>query len=244
MDECVMGYWPQGDTQAQVFAMNLATYLQGSPAKYGLTPIVAEDYMVLAQTYATKLSAARNEGTRTRGSIAAKDEAKEVLRRETTRVVRLIRAQTALTDQDLLDLGLQPIKAREQVQREPTGTPIVTAAIVGPRSLNVRLRDGLSGRRALPSGVKGASLFVFVGDEAPTDPAAWTYAGSATRTTCQLDVSAYLGEAAGTVHLCAFWFNGKAQSGVASDPVTVDLPACRARPVKSSVETRTMRVAA
>jgi hypothetical protein len=75
------------------------------------------------------------------------------------------------------------------------------------------------GRRGLPPGVEGISVFSYVGAMAPEDPAAYKFEGSTTRTT--VDVLFPLSVAEGAkVWLTAFYFNPRSMSGPGCPPVS------------------------
>ena len=67
-------------------------------------------------------------------------------------------------------------------------------------------------------------MFSYVGPVAPTDVNGWKYEGSTGRVT-KIDVSFDSSLPAGTkVWICAFWFNGRKQSGPVCAPVSTNLP--------------------
>ena len=239
-----MGYFPTGDTQAVVFTHNFGQVLAADFAKYGVTTQAATEYNQLQVQFQGAVEAARNETTRTKMAVATKNELKKLIHASTSRIVSIVRGQYGLGAQDYIALGLKPRDVRQTVTAEPIATLILSAKAVGPRQIHVVARDGLTSRRALPVGVKGITFFTATGASAPTTAAGWTLRGSVSRATAAIDVTDVLGEAAGTVWICGFYFNGKGQSGIASEAVAIDLPMARALPSASDVHTTTMRVAA
>ena len=96
-----------------------------------------------------------------------------------------------------------------------------------------RHRDAMESAARL-AGVAGASVFTLVGAEAPADPAAWQFEGMITRTTFAVSFEQRSG--ADTVWVSAFWYNEKGQSGNASAPVSVNLPAAAAVPTQGKMK--------
>jgi len=236
-------YFPDRDAGALQFTQNFGNRIQATPEKYGQTTASAALYQGLVGAFSTKLTVATDPSTRNKGSVAAKNDALKDLKKETAWIVKGVRAQKNLTTQDLNDLGLNAIKAKQQVVRTPGDSPLLTVVPNGPRSLTVVMRDGQTKRRALPVGIKGASVFAAIG-EIPADANGWSFVGSITRTTCSIDVTDRMTDAAGAVHLCAFYYDNKAQSGPASEVVTVYLPATTVKPSGKNIQPTTMRVAA
>jgi len=237
------GYFPSADAQVAMFTGILSDKLSADPEKYGISPGTAAGYAALAADFKAKLAVALDPPTRTKPAVAAKDAAKRELYAETSRIVLSIRAQRHLSDSDLFDLNLSPRKKRAISTPLPSGVPMIVATSAGPRTISVRLCDGQTKRGALPVGVKGASLFVATGDTEPQRKEDWTFATSVTRTTFALDVSRHLGDAAGTVWICAFWFDNRSRPGPMSAATAVDLPMMRAKPLGNAVRPITLRAA-
>jgi hypothetical protein len=73
----------------------------------------------------------------------------------------------------------------------------------------VRLRDAENpDRRGKPDGVIGASVFMFVGDDAPANPMNATFLFNTSKNVFDIDFPAEIASGA-KVWLTAFWFNRK-----------------------------------
>jgi hypothetical protein len=88
----------------------------------------------------------------------------------------------------------------------------------------IRLRPaGGAGRGKLP-GTAGASIFSYVGATPPANIADWKFEASVGRVTA-IDLTFDSSLAPGTkIWTCAFWFNGRKESGPACAPVSANLP--------------------
>jgi len=237
------GYFPSADAQVAMFTGILSDRLSLEATKYGISDAAAAGYAVLAADFKAKLAIATDGATRTKGAVAAKDDSKSELYAATSRLMSIIRGQKDLSDSDLFAVGLSPRKKRALSTPLPSGVPMIVAMPAGPRTISVRLCDGQTKRGALPVGVKGASLFVARGEEPPQRKEDWAFALSVTRTTFSVDVSNHLGDAAGTVWICAFWFDNRSRPGPVSAATAVDLPMMRAKPLGNAVRPITLRAA-
>ena len=151
-------YFPTRDADALQFVQNFGNRIQVDPTKYGQTAASAALYQGLVGDFSTKLTLATDPATRTALAVAEKNAALAAVRTETSYFVKAVRAQKNLTPAEVKALGLEPIKERQQTQEEPAMSPLLSAQAVGPRSINVVLRDGLTKRKALPPAIKGASV--------------------------------------------------------------------------------------
>ncbi len=76
---------------------------------------------------------------------------------------------------------------------------------------------------AKPAGVKGASLFSFVADQAPSDLSAWSFAGDTTENVHDIVVPPQTAAGA-KVWLTAFWFNNRMESAPEASPSSTHVP--------------------
>lgn len=120
------------------------------------------------------------------------------------------RAELGLTVHDVLPSPIPP----------PADAPGILVESVDGRTVSIRLIDPANPtRRGRPAGVDGATVLSYVGATRPEDTGAGKFEGSISRTT--FDVAFPTTVAAGAkVWLTAFWFNPRAQSGPACEPVS------------------------
>jgi hypothetical protein len=140
------------------------------------------------------------------------------LRAEARELARIINAFPGITNAQRIDLGLTPREGTISPLNPPAECPSLRVVSAIGRILKFKLQGQDTSRRGKPEGVAGATLFSFVGDEAPADIGQWKFEGSITRT--EFDIEFPPTVAAGSkVYLCAFWFSPRSQSGPACEPV-------------------------
>ena len=206
------------DASVRTGSANFSTLISASPLLYNLTAAQATAYAALDTAYGSAFDAAKDPGTRTSVTVAAKDQARKSLVASAKELAAIV-LQSSATNAQLQELGLS---------RRSIPTPIAAPG-VAPRldvlsvedwTVRIRLHDATSSvKRGKPPGVFGASVFSYVGVTPPADIAGWKLEGSTGKVT-KIDIVFDSALAAGTrVWLTAFWFNGRKQSGPACAPV-------------------------
>jgi hypothetical protein len=101
----------------------------------------------------------------------------------------------------------------------PEFAPILIVTSMPGRVMKIRLQNPQRPKHnKRPDGVQGATLFSYVGEEAPADIDLWKFEGSTTRTEFTAEIPVTVAE--GTkVWFTAFWFNPRSQSGPPATPV-------------------------
>ena len=105
--------------------------------------------------------------TRTKGTIAAKDQAKQDMKESCRKIVRVIYAQT-LTDQQLIDIGLRPHDVIPTPSPIPGAAPILEVVSVFGRQVRIKLKDASGESRGRPKFVSSAQVYSFVGANPPS----------------------------------------------------------------------------
>jgi hypothetical protein len=105
----------------------------------------------------------------------------------------------------------------------PADAPGLDILSVSGWTVKIKLHDtASSAKRGKPPGVTGASIFSFVGAEAPADIGSWQFEGNTGKTKGTVTFPNTLAAGA-QVWITAFWFNGRKQSGPACAPVPTNL---------------------
>ena len=212
-------FLPARDSLLLDWSNNFNTKITATPTAYGLTAAQATAYGTLHTAYSNAYTTATAPSTRTRGTIAAKNSARTALKANARLLARIVQATASVTAQQKIDLGLTPRDVVPSPINTPTEAPVLEIVTAIGRTIKLNLRSVGSERRGKPDGVHGASLFSFVGAAPPADISAWTFEGSTTRTSFDVEFPATV--AAGSqVWLTAFWFNPRSQSGPACTPVS------------------------
>ncbi len=206
---------PTRESELLAFSANFDTLISAAPTSYGLTAAQATAYKTLHTAYADALLLATQPSTRTKPKITAKDVAKDALvdgpggLRE---LAAIIQAFPGTTDEERENLGL-PVRDDEPTPvPAPVIPPVMSIEKQLGRSVTVRLRDAENpDRRGKPDGVIGASVFMFVGEDAPANPMNATFLFNTSKNVFVIDFPAEIASGA-KVWLTAFWFNRKQDS--------------------------------
>lgn len=215
---------PTADTDLLAWANPFSAKLTATPTAYGVTAGNASTLAGLLTTFSTALAAATNPQTRGGSTIAAKDTARVNLVANIRQLARQIQGTITVTNQQRYDLGLTVRDTTPTPVPPPAFSPTIMIESTIGNTVRIRLVDSENPtRRGKPAGVRGASVFSFVGDEAPTTEAAWKFEGNTTRTI--VDVTFPPATAPGSkVWFTAFWFNPRSQSGPPATAVGVNIP--------------------
>jgi hypothetical protein len=182
----------------------------------------------LSTTLATLLAAwavVQNEATRTRPAINAKDQALANCVAAAREVAAVIQAMpvSVVSNELRLELGL-PVHDDERTPvPAPATAPEISIRGVSGWTVNVQLiNPGSESPNAKPQGVAGATIFMFVGDNAPSNQDAWEFFANVTRTKLTLNFPSTL--TPGTkLWLTAFWRNPTDASGPFAVPVSTQI---------------------
>ena len=110
-------------TDAQLYAgsASFATKISATPTAYGLTAPQATAYAARNATYAAAYEAAIDPETRTKGTVAAKNDARVAVRMTASDLAKVINGTATVTDEQKIDLGLN-VRKRPSPRPAP-GTP-------------------------------------------------------------------------------------------------------------------------
>lgn len=210
------GFLPTTDSGLLTWSANFNQLISATPTTYGLTTVQASAYIAANDSYATALQTARDPGTRTRPSVAAKDAAREKLKTLARLYAKIVDATPSVTDAQKLSLGLT-IRKRPTPIPAPGMSPIVEVLSVNGRAVMVRLHSDEPSRRGRPSEVAGAKIDSFVGENPSDDIEDWRYEDSTTKMVYEVTFAASV--VPGTrVWIAAVWYNPKAEDGPLSQP--------------------------
>lgn len=215
-------YLPRTDSGLLSWASNLHERLAAAPATYKLDTGQIGDFGARLSSYSSLLSEAVNPITSTRGKVAAKNAAREALKKGARLLAFHLYGQ-GLTDAQLINLGLTVRHPEKTPSETPAQSP--TMSLVGVRGnvVSVKLRDSVvSSNRGRPAGVAGATVLAYVGESAPANIHDWKFATNTKRLDVEVVFDPSL--APGTkVWITAFWRGMRDQSGPAADPIVTAL---------------------
>ena len=212
------GSVPNTDAALATWAANLATRVAGRIDHYGANVTQSNDFTALNDAFQSAYAASSNADTRTRGKILAKNDARDLLVIAARRLVAVLQAFPATTDEQRVELGLRVRKAARTQTPPPTVSPAISAAAGPGRTVVVTIQDPADERRARPRGAASTTVLSHVGSVPPASIAAWAYQASVSRRSVTLPFDAALPP--GTcVWVTAFYQNARGEAGPASTPV-------------------------
>lgn len=215
-------YLPSREADLVTWSNNFDALITASAPTYGLTVAQASDYRGLHNAFVSAYQIANDNSTRTPSSVTTKNDAKEALvngEHGIRQLVGIVQNYPGTTNTLRQDLQITVPDTEPTPVPPPSSPPIVEVKDVYGREVTLRLQDSTtSSGRAKPSGVSGATILSYVGDDPPVDPADWKFEGNTTRTTYSIEFPITVAPGA-KVWLTAFWFNPRQQSGPAATPI-------------------------
>jgi len=209
------------DAETASGSANFSSLIQGTPTAFGLVAAQGTAYEVVNMAYQVAYDAAITPATRTKGAVAAKNDAKKALRVMASDLSKIIDGTPTVTDQQKIDLGLAIRKTPSPVP-VPTDRPDVDLVSVTARTVTIRVHGGTSDKRGKPDRTTAAWVYSYVGVNYPTDPTAWDFQGATTRSNHEIVFPDSVANGA-QVWICAAWINAKQQAGPVSVPITTNV---------------------
>ncbi len=212
------GYLPVRELDLLTWSKELSTKLLASPEYYGVTALQANAYDEVQVAFASAYAVAHDPTTRIKANLVAKNNTKKALIDATRPLVAFLQASPVMTDEKRGMLGI-PIRDREPTPVPvPSEHPELTVVAVMSRTIRIKLRSTSSEGRGRPAGVAGATVYYAVGESFPQEIEGWMFKGNVSVTTFDLTIPVTV-PGGSKVWLAAAWYNAKAQSGPACQPV-------------------------
>lgn len=200
---------------------NFAAMLVADAVSLGLLPAQATAFGVVNTALQSAYSAAITPETRTPVAIEQKNLALKNMRASAIPLAKQIVGNPAVTDAQLIALGLLPRTVPTPIP--PTMTaPEADVIDVNGRLVTVRVRQAGVESNARPIGSVGAYIYSYVGPTAPTDPSEYKFEGLSTRRTVEVLFPNDVPNGA-TAWIAAAWVSARGQRGYACTPVSVTI---------------------
>ena len=216
-------YQPRREADLLAWSSQFDTKITTTPTVFGLTAAQATAYNALHAAFASSYALAIDPDTNSKANIAAKNLAKEALTNGpggARQLVNIIQEFPGTTDAMRAELAIRIRDTDPTPQPIPVEAPVLTVLSQVGRVVQVRLIDAKEGEsRGKPAGVAGATVLICAAEEAPLDPAAWSFCVNTTKTLVDIELVPSIAAGA-KVWLIAFWRNRKDQAGPASVPVS------------------------
>lgn len=216
-------FLPRADAGLLAWTANFAYRLSVDYERYHVDPIKAAEYLALQDEFARGYQTAIEPGSRTPVSVNQKNTLRAKLKTATRSLASPIRANRAVSESDLILLGLhRPSKPRRAFS-PPGEPPKVWLKALGGRRIKVMLRDAQrTSSRARPRDVFGAIVFMRVGENVQENPNPWRYKTQTRQVDFDLEIKEFAPP--GTrVWVSAQWMIRRGTTGPQSEPVCVRL---------------------
>lgn len=212
---------PRRDSDLLAFSGNFSAKINADPGMFQLSVGQASAYAALQLIYADSYRVANAPSTNSRANKVAKNEARAALEAETRHLVRIIRANAAVANDDKAKLRIHLPDGHLTPLSPPRSPPVLSVIAVSGQAVRLRLRDKDSPfRRGKPEGVTGAAVLYTIGPKPPASPSEWRIAGHFSRTLATVNFPPEV--AAGeSVWLTAYWLSTRAKASPASNAVNV-----------------------
>lgn len=215
-------FLPSKDAELLAWSTSFAQKITATPTAFGLVMSQATSYQTLHDAFDAALATSTDPATRTRGTISWKTDKRAAMKLMARELARIINAFPSITNQQRIDLGLNPRAGEISPIQPPQDPPVLEVLAAVGRTLKVRLHALGSDRRGKPDGCDGATVMSYIGSAPPADITEWVFQGSTTRTLFDVEFPPSV-PAGAQVWLAAFWFNPRCQSGPACQPVSAYL---------------------
>lgn len=185
-------YLPQKLSEFQVWFLNFASLISGSPATYGLVAgdaaSIQASYDAFAAAYAISTSPVTRSPTTVQDTITARNTSVQIIRA----YGRLILANQGVADADKVALGLHLRDPVNTPVPAPLTNPMLTLVGATPGQITASYRDSAAspGVKAKPFGAATMQLFVQIGTVAPVTPGATPFQKVVTKSPFFVDTAA------------------------------------------------------
>ena len=177
-------YIPSPDGDFDAWQDNFITYASANAAALGLDPLVDIPPLVAAQgTWAADRASNTAAQSAAQSARQAKDAARGGLEGVIRPLVGRLQASPQVDDAERQALGITV----PDTTPTPVGPPITRPVVSVDTSQRLQHTIGFADeatatRKAKPAGVRGAQIWVKIGDPAPVDPSELTFLATDTRT--------------------------------------------------------------
>lgn len=209
------------DADFLIYAQTFSTVLTATPVLYGATAPQATTLAGLVTAFQTALAASSDPTTRSPATITTKRTARASLTANLRMLSRTIRGVSALTDTQLVAIGLKP-RAIPSPINPPADPPVLEVLAAIGRTLKIAVRATGTDRRGKPDGAWSAAIYSFVGAVPPSDSTQWVHQGNVTRTNFEVSFPATT-PAGSQVWLVAMWASPREIFGPPCTPVSAYL---------------------
>ncbi len=214
-------FWERSDAELNSKGAVMSAVIAAAPLLYGTTEDRATELTSAYTGYNDAYVISQDAARRTKGTVAAKDEKRAILRTILGQISRGIYATPTVTKEMLADISLNIPKHRSTIAA-PSQAPAMHLLSMYGRTLTVKIHDLEVEGRNRPPGCVAAWVYFCVGDTYSSDPGTWEFCGSTTRSKYEFTLPNSVANGA-QVWVCSTWINAKQQSGPISMPIATNV---------------------
>jgi hypothetical protein len=201
---------------------NFAAMITADAVALGLVPAQATAFGLLNTALQSAWTTSSTPETRTSVAVEATRIAIKNMRAGAMPIAKQIVGNPAVTDAQLLALGLLPRTSPGPIPPTMTPPEVDVVDVIG-RLVRLRIRQaGSVESKSKPVGSAGAQIYTYVGATAPSDPNLYKYQGLSTRGIVEVLFDNDVASGA-TAWIAAAWVSQRGQRGFACTPVSVTI---------------------
>ena len=217
-------YMPSDDANFSLWAQAFSNGISANPAQYMMTPAEATSIANVVNDFVDALLVATAESTRTKGTVAAKDDARSMCESLCRQYAIFIKNNAGITDQDKIDIGVRPINPDREPIDVPSTQPLLNIVGQLPGQQTLRYADSTTpDSAARPFGAASLQVFLGIGTEEPAPLASCQFLGAFTRNPIEVDFDEGDDKKSATYY--ARWASAKGDTGPWSLPVSMTIAA-------------------
>jgi len=216
-------YIPGSDADFDSWQDNFISYASAHAADLGIDPADLVPLTAAQATWATDYPAHTGAQAAAQSARQAKDATRGKLEEVIRPLVQRLQASPDVDDTERAALGITVRDHTPTPVIAPTTRPVVEVDTSQRLRHTISFTDEATGRKAKPPGVRGAQVWVKVGDPEPTDPSELTYLATDTRTPYTVD---YDGADGGkNAHYMLRWESTRGEPGPWSKTISATIGA-------------------
>jgi hypothetical protein len=214
---------PGKDVDFNTMQKRFRTVVNANVSKWALDSTwLTNVFNPAATMWDTKYAAWLDPLTRTMVITAEKNAARNDYEPHLGLLMKSLRYNTRLSENDRLELGLEDYDTTPTAAEVPTSWPIVVFKPAGAGVLRGDYYDSATGQRRKQNGIHGAEVRVGIMDHIPTSPEEIQHSEFSTRTPYVKEFD--LSMRGKTAYFCFRWENTRGQKGPWSEIIAVIIP--------------------
>jgi len=162
-------YIPAEDAAALSWMQVFSSGIAANPGLYQMSASEAAAITAAVGAFGTAYQLVVDPATKTKVTVAAKDDARESAEAICRQYAVLIKQNAGISDPDKIAIGVRPVNPNRDPVNVPQSSPLLNIIAATPGAQTLRYSDTMTpDSAAKPFGAISLQLFVAVG-EAPTD---------------------------------------------------------------------------